>query len=191
MSVDVVFAGRSWAFFLRPAYSPGKARLSRDLAERLAAGTPGPVQVIVQGDGPRLQEAAARHGAAVRWLRHGAVLTVDGAALAALSEDAAVDHLSGDAPVFATMAVTVPAIGADQAWGGVGGSVGVTGRGVGVAVIDSGVRPHPALAARVVAEVDFTRAGGPGVDLYGHGTHVAGIIAAAPGRPAWHRARTW
>ena len=59
---------------------------------------------------------------------------------------------------------------------------GVIGRGVGVAVIDSGIYGHPDLAGRIVAAVDFTSAaptvsstplGDPG----GHGTHVAGLIA--------------
>ncbi|GIE78124.1 type VII secretion-associated serine protease [Actinoplanes philippinensis] len=53
------------------------------------------------------------------------------------------------------------------------------GRGVVVAVIDSGVtRRHPKLSGRVVAGKDFVQAGGSGdCDADGHGTLVAGIIA--------------
>jgi serine protease AprX len=59
--------------------------------------------------------------------------------------------------------------------------LGVTGRGIGVAVVDSGVAAHPDLAGRVVASIDFTSAT-PRVtttlsDPGGHGTHVAGLIA--------------
>jgi serine protease AprX len=58
----------------------------------------------------------------------------------------------------------------------------VIGRGVGVAILDSGIYAHPDLAGRVVAAIDFTSAtpivspvalGDPG----GHGTHVAGLVA--------------
>lgn len=51
-----------------------------------------------------------------------------------------------------------------------------TGRGVKVAVIDTGVdKAHPALAQSVVEAVDFTGEGPQ--DLNGHGTHVSCIIA--------------
>ena len=57
------------------------------------------------------------------------------------------------------------------------------GRGAGqtVAVIDTGVAPHPRLAGRLVDGGDFVGPGGTGTaDCDGHGTLVAGIVAAAP-----------
>ncbi len=57
------------------------------------------------------------------------------------------------------------------------------GRGAGqtVAVIDTGVAPHPRLAGRLVDGGDFVGPGGTGIaDCDGHGTLVAGIVAAAP-----------
>jgi membrane-anchored mycosin MYCP len=55
-----------------------------------------------------------------------------------------------------------------------------TGRGQRVAVIDTGVAPHPRLAGRLVG-LDDLLAGGDGlVDCDGHGTAVAGLIGAAP-----------
>ena len=65
-------------------------------------------------------------------------------------------------------------VNADQVW-----SLGTTGRGVTVAVLDSGVAADPDLvqpANRILASVNFADqrlVGDPG----GHGTHVAGIIA--------------
>jgi len=54
-----------------------------------------------------------------------------------------------------------------------------TGRGVTVAVIDSGVSNHPDLAGSVIDGTDFLKAGGNGrTDRSGHGTAMAGLIAA-------------
>ena len=53
---------------------------------------------------------------------------------------------------------------------------GVTGQGVGVALLDTGVSDHPDLAGRVVSSADLT-AEGSFSDSYGHGTSMAGIIA--------------
>ncbi|GAB3456670.1 S8 family peptidase [Actinophytocola sediminis] len=64
------------------------------------------------------------------------------------------------------------AIGAQEVW-----DTGLSGAGVDVAVLDTGVdRDHPDLAGQVAAEVDLTGGGSP-ADGNGHGTHVASIIA--------------
>ncbi|MDQ3887353.1 MAG: type VII secretion-associated serine protease mycosin, partial [Actinomycetota bacterium] len=56
-----------------------------------------------------------------------------------------------------------------------------TGRGQTVAVIDSGVNPHPRLADRLDDGGDYILGLRGTSDCEGHGTVVAGIIAAAPG----------
>jgi serine protease AprX len=82
-------------------------------------------------------------------------------------------------------------IRADKLW-----RLGITGKGVGVAVIDTGIAGDAADfkgadgASRVVANVVANAAAGSAGDRYGHGTHVAGIVAGnsfnrAPGDPLY------
>lgn len=94
-----------------------------------------------------------------------------------LSEDSTVTYISPNHPIQSTLNNTTAAVLADYPWG-----LGLDGKGIGVAVIDSGVRQVEDLRtankkkqSRVV--YSFDTIGGGTDDLYGHGTHVAGIIA--------------
>ena len=173
--------------FVQPASAqPAGARLSRDLASQLDHGFDAAFyDVIVTGNAEAVDALARRHGAAVKkTLKHGAVLTVSAEALRSLSLDGAAGAVTGDGDVRSQLAVVTESTGAAAAWAGQIEKLGaVVGRGVGIAVVDSGIDGHTALAGRVVASVDFTRDRGTADDEYGHGTHVAGIVAAGvPGR---------
>ncbi|MGW3897845.1 S8 family serine peptidase [Micromonospora profundi] len=73
-----------------------------------------------------------------------------------------------------TLDHSVPQIGAPAAW-----AAGLTGKGVSVAVLDTGVdATHPDLAGKVAEARNFTEVT-DGRDMVGHGTHVASTIAGS------------
>jgi serine protease AprX len=64
-------------------------------------------------------------------------------------------------------------------------AAGVDGSGIGVALVDSGVRPGGFEDGHLLPGPDFSSEGGGrsrhGVDGFGHGTHLAGVIAGHAG----------
>ena len=105
-------------------------------------------------------------------------------ALRALQSDSRVSYLASDAVVMAAgrreryersngrPSPGVSVVDADQAWGH------ATGRGVAVALMDTGIAEHPDLQGSVIARMDFVNDGATLLDPSGHGTFVAGLIAA-------------
>ncbi|MER6999090.1 S8 family serine peptidase [Streptomyces sp. NPDC000410] len=85
-----------------------------------------------------------------------------------------VAHVWLDAKVRGSLAESVPQIGAPAMW-----KSGYTGKGVTVAVLDSGVdETHPDLRGVEIAQKNFSES--PDVkDRFGHGTHVASVIAGS------------
>ncbi len=63
-------------------------------------------------------------------------------------------------------------IGIDEVW-----DMGYTGKGQTIAIIDSGIYPHPDLEGKITGWVDMQEGTLKPTDTYGHGTHVAGIAA--------------
>jgi serine protease AprX len=112
-----------------------------------------------------------------------AAFTIPVSALPWLEADPEIVHVTIDHPMNVMDDLTNGAIGTSTAW-----NEGYNGSGIGVAVIDSGINDsHPDLwdstetYSRVVYHEDFTgtpttNSAGAQYDLYGHGTHVAGII---------------
>jgi len=116
---------------------------------------------------------------------NGAAFTIPVSALASLANDPEVTQVTLDHPLKGMDDYTDAAMNASAGW-----NAGFNGTGIGVAVIDSGINDsHLDLwdstqsYSRVVYHQDFTGTSSYNIyghlvyDLYGHGTHVAGIIA--------------
>jgi serine protease AprX len=161
-----------------------------DLLDKAHQGTANgqTVKVIVQ----YRQVPTAAHYATMRGRRgrlqaklhmiKSAAFTIPVSALAALETDPEIISVTIDHPMNVMDDLTNDATGVQSAW-----TAGYNGAGVGVAVIDSGINDsHPDLqnpdgTSRVVYHQDFTgtpttNSNGAQYDLYGHGTHVAGVI---------------
>ena len=157
------------------------SRLDRQLRDR-ARGTLGRSRVIVRMN-PGVSPAAA--DLAIRRLRGtsgrrllsvgGQVADVPNASLPALASLPGVQSVSLDRRIYGTLERTSATVGAN--W--VREQLGFDGTGVGIAIVDSGVANwHDDLGSRrVVRFADFVNFQPAAYDDYGHGTHVAGIIA--------------
>ena len=157
------------------------------IAEDLERGNPDSmVNVIVQfrhtptaTHHRKVSERGGRHLATLD-LINGAVYSVPAGALEDLANDPDVAYIAPDRAVSATSTTLaldykLQAVNADIAQ-----KYGWNGTGIGVAVIDSGIQDRPDLHGkngyRVIYAQNFIN-NGSAVDTYGHGTHVAGIVA--------------
>ncbi len=180
------------------------------------AGTQHVIITVTPGHEKELLTAVAQHGGRVRF-RHPSIngfsADINGADVADLARHGAVAitrdhavHLNG----LTTLDPNAPQPMLDpnapqpmsvstlrQTLGLTPGSyrnltTGVNGRGVGVAIIDSGIAPSPDFGNRIKGFFDFTQldpSGAPtspaAYDDLGHGTHVAGLIASAGASPSY------
>lgn len=103
---------------------------------------------------------------------------VEAGRVAALAGLPQVERVFEDEPVAGQRAEGGALIRSSQLRAQLGG----TGRGIGVAVLDTGIFPHAEFGHRIVAEADLTETTGAGTeDDNGHGTAVAGIVAGSQG----------
>jgi len=111
----------------------------------------------------------------------GYAATVPAGSLLQIASDSNVERISADSPVKAHLDIAYRAVRGDRAaalpgwWGS-----GLTGRGIGVALIDTGVQLHQdfkrPIGSKPIIEVEIV-GHEPGLaDYVGHGTHVAGIL---------------
>ncbi len=183
-------ARRLWAAFFALALLftalPGTSWTAAPIDPDLRAGEYALVQVIHGSAGAVAAKATAAGATDVAVLDTIDIVTarLTGDAVRALRTDPEVAAIASDAPVMsltesgsfekghAPSSPGIAVINAPRAW------ETATGSGVTVAVMDTGIADHPNLAGSVVARVDFVNDGATGLDPSGHGTFVAGLIAA-------------
>ena len=166
---------------------PGLHKLDKALREKVKKPR-GLTRIIVRGtsgvSSNELDEIVGRLGGgnrrALRLIGARAGVLPD-AALAALANNPRIAQISEDRPITGAMERTSATVGATT----VRSDLGLDGTGIGVAVIDSGVAAaHDDLlgvngAPLVDRFVDLVGGSETPYDDYGHGTHVAGIIAGS------------
>jgi serine protease AprX len=198
----ILVANLSFAQKFRPVSDGGdsgsNAKLSPDLAAMLQSKS-GAMRVIVtykNAPGTKQMSRAQFHGAKLNSrlsLVNAGAFTMSAAGIRALANDSDVAFISPDRKLKGMDDLTDAAVGVSTAW-----NSGYDGTGIGVAIIDSGINDTHAdlanssgTASRVLYHQDFT--GTPITntasgfwDLYGHGSHVAGIVG---GNGSWSNGR--
>jgi serine protease AprX len=155
--------------------------ISDDLQRKLRDAAPASRFDVVLTFAPRGSLAAAENAVGPFAVRHefrlirGAAATMTAAQIQALAGRAGVFRIEEDVEVRAVLDAARADFGADLA----AGTYGVTGAGVGICVVDTGVDPgHEQLDnGKVVGWVDFVNNRSAPYDDHDHGTHVANIAA--------------
>lgn len=160
------------------------SKLAADLAG-YPVNPDGTVDVIIQfTEKPQARqfEMMASHGAKLKFAfehLNGAAYRIPVKMLAFMENHPDVAYVSPDRVNKAAWDDEIPAV-MDNV---VRQQYALDGSGIGIAVVDSGVYPHDDLnnasgtASRVVYSESFVAGDSATTDLYGHGTHVAGILA--------------
>lgn len=153
------------------AYAGRRAALERALRQE-AAGSEVAAEAAIQDD--------ARHF----WLVNALAVDVTPAEAKILADDPDVANVDLDSPVKVTAAPQPFPDAGGGSWGvkaidapGVWSTYGVTGAGVRIGSIDTGVEPNnPDLAGKVVGWRDFVGGQAAPYDDNGHGTHTVGTM---------------
>ena len=180
---------------LSAANKPPHPKLDRPLQQEANAGSTARQRVIIRtkpGYRTTIRNERQAHGDRIRGdhaLIDAFTADVRGDELEALANNPAVAMVSADATVMAHGVTQLPAppVTLRSALGLTTPTpfTAPTVQGlVGVAVIDSGIRPSIDFANQIVGFFDFTKgaaqpSASAAYDDYGHGTHVAGLIGGA------------
>lgn len=185
----LVFNFRSASAASSPQHTQDQAHASTVLVHFSNGSSPDARAALIAQMGGELVAWMPQIGVAEVRVPQGATVSVAAASVAALpaAANGLVTSAEADGPISATYSPNDPdfsdetmsyglrQIDALDAWNIVTGSQQIV-----IAVIDSGINAkHPEFAGRLVPGYDFTDKDSQPEDISGHGTHVAGIIAAA------------
>jgi serine protease AprX len=168
------------------AAAGGSPKIDAQVELRLHSGAPIKVMLIARGDLRDVVQDLHRQGFKdVKHVPivHGVSATLTAAAIQFFAADPNVFRIIYDAPVrLMDTAFSPTALATAYPW--VDDAVALwsnplapmTGKGIGVAVIDSGIAPHPDFENRLTVSMNFAGTATSPDDQFGHGTIVAGII---------------
>lgn len=137
-----------------------------------------PVIVQLRREDDRLEEGIMSVSSKVNKrlpLINGIACNLDIETIYRLANNPNVEFISFDSEVYALLDISVPTVEAQFPH-----NQGYKGKGITVAVVDTGVAPHQDLTRpvnRIIGFKDFVNNEADPYDDNGHGTHVAGIIA--------------
>ncbi|HVG18502.1 MAG TPA: S8 family peptidase [Blastocatellia bacterium] len=164
---------------------PIARKFSPDLEDKISKNPSERVSVLIQtSTNPSsglLSSLSRSGGITLRAFRnvHAMAVELPAAAVDALSRRLDVDYISLDKPTQVTASHLETTTGANLVRSyGTSATGAINGSGIGIAILDSGVYAghHSFLSSRLAASVDFTGEGRTD-DPYGHGTHIASIVA--------------
>ncbi len=134
------------------------------------------VIVLINGKNKEcIKEKLAQCGCSIKYeldIVNGFALDADRKTLAEIAECEHVMYITSDIEAKTCLNIARPTVG-------VGDDENLTGKGVGVAVIDTGIYPHEDIKNNITGFIDYVNNKKKPYDDNGHGTHCAGIIASS------------
>lgn len=133
------------------------------------------VIVLVNGNNKDcVKDKLAKCGCVVKYeldIVNGFALDAGKETLAEIAECEHVMYITSDIEAKMCMDIARPTVGVSD-------TEGLTGKGIGIAVIDTGIYPHEDIKNNITGFIDYVNNKKKPYDDNGHGTHCAGIIAS-------------